>query len=73
MLQSMGSQSVRHDLATEQQQTTKDVMFNVLNIISSACMLYRKGKRVNPNYSHHKGKKILISLILYLCEIMDFH
>ena len=57
MLQSMGSQNVRHDLATEQQQTTKDVMFNVLNIINPSCMLYRNGKRVNPKYSHHKGKK----------------
>ena len=48
----MGSQNVRHDLATEQQQSTKDVMFNVLNIINPSCMLYRNGKRVNPKYTY---------------------
>ena len=42
---------------------TRDVMYNRINIINTAFMLFTKVvKRVNPNSSHHKEKYFLLFL-----------
>ena len=50
-------------------------MYNMANIIKTIiCYVWKLLKRVNPKKSsHHKEKFISISLILYLCEMMDIH
>ena len=46
--------------------TTRDVMYNVINIINTTvCYILKLLKIVNSNSSHHKGKKHYFNVILF--------
>ena len=65
-----GSQRYRH--LVMRQTSTRDVMYNMTNIINMTGCNTRKLLRVNPKSSYCKKKNFFsISLILYLYEMMN--
>ena len=53
---------------------TRNVMSNMVNIITTAVHSIPKWLRLNPKSSHHKEKRFCsISLSLYLSKIMAVH
>ena len=58
---------------TELKINTKTVVYNKINIISTADVLYMKVKTVNPKKCHHKNVFSIESIWDYSCSLNLFH